>query len=69
MWGLLLIESTYFIACLAVNTDAVRGRTNALRGGSRPAARPRSLEGTLRCNYIVLPSKVVWFFYRKQNGN
>ena len=47
MWGLLPIESTYFIACLVVNTDAVRGRTNAMRGGSPPAAQPRSLEGTL----------------------
>ena len=48
MWGLVVsIESTY-LACLAY---AVRGRTNALRGGYRPAARPRSLEGTLvaRC--------------------
>ena len=44
MRGLVVsIESTY-LACLAY---AVRGRTNALRGGYWPAARPRSLEGTL----------------------
>jgi len=42
---LLPIESTYLV-CL-VNTYAVRGRTKVLRGGSRPAERPRSLEGTL----------------------
>ena len=54
MWGLLPIESTYFIACLAVNTDAVRGRTNALRGGSPPAARPRSIEGTLAATIITV---------------
>ena len=46
MWGLLPIERTY-LACLVVNTYAVRGRTKVLRGDSRPAARPRSLEGTL----------------------
>ena len=45
MWGLLPIEIMY-LACLAVNTYAVRGRTNVLRQGSRPAARPRSLERT-----------------------
>ena len=28
---------------------AVRGKTKVLRGGSRLAARPRSLEGTLVC--------------------
>jgi len=39
------IESTYLV-CL-VNTYAVRGRRKVLRGGSRPAALPRSLEGTL----------------------
>jgi len=44
-WGLLPIESTYLV-CL-VNAYAVRGRTKVLRGGSGPAARPRSLEGTL----------------------
>ena len=47
MWSLLLIESTY-LACLA-NTYAVRGKTKVLREGSRLAARPRSLEGTLVC--------------------
>ena len=35
-----------YLACLA-NTYAVRGKTKVLRGGSRLAARPRSLEGTL----------------------
>jgi len=49
MWGLLPIESTY-LACL-VNTYAVRGRTKVLRGGSRLAARPRSLEGTLTLTF------------------
>jgi len=39
------IESTYLV-CL-VNAYTVRGRTKVLRGGSRPAAQPRSLEGTL----------------------
>ena len=46
MWGLLPIESMY-LACLVVNTYAVRGRTKVLRGVSKLAAQPRSLEGTL----------------------
>jgi len=45
MRRLLPIESTY-LACL-VYTYAVCGRTKVLRGVSRPAAQPRSLEGTL----------------------
>jgi len=45
MRGLFPIESTH-LACL-VNTYAVRGRTKVLGGGSRQAARQRSLEGTL----------------------
>jgi len=35
-----------YLVCL-VNTYAVRGRTKVPRGGSRPAAQPHSLEGTL----------------------
>ena len=43
-----------YLACLVVNTYAVRGRTKVLRGGSRPAARPRSLEGTLSATTLCL---------------
>ena len=56
MWGLLPIESMY-LACLVVNTYAVRGRTKALRGVSKLAARPRSLEGTLVTNAGVFAFK------------
>ena len=45
MWGLFPTESTY-LPCLAVHAYAARGRTNVLRGVSRSAAQPRSLEGT-----------------------
>ena len=55
MWGLLPIESKY-LACLAVNTYAVRGRTNVLRGGSGLTAQPRSLGGTelVRSKFFLL---------------
>ena len=46
MWSLLSIESTN-LGCHVISTYAVRGRTKVLRGDSRPAARQRSLEGTV----------------------
>ena len=46
MRGLIPIYSTYLARLVNTGTYAVRGRTKVLRRGSRPAARPRSVEGT-----------------------
>ena len=41
------VKKVSCLACLVVNTYAVRGRTKILREGSRQAARPRGWKGTL----------------------
>jgi len=61
MWSLLSIESTY-LGCHVISTYAVRSRTKVLRGDSRPAAQPRSLEGTVLPWNMFIYTRCLFFF-------